>query len=171
MILPKKFFQRPTKQVAIELLGKFLVREKDGQRIAEMITEVEIYDGPKDLASHASRGKTLRNGVMFEFGGVWYVYFVYGMHYMVNIVTSVEDYPSAILLRGTSQTKGPAKLAKKFAVDKSFSGLVANRKNGLWVEDRGIKISKNKIKRGERIGVNFAGPIWAKKKLRYYLGI
>jgi DNA-3-methyladenine glycosylase len=108
-VLNKKFFCRPTLEVAQDLLGKFLVCKtsslyKGGLRgvkeVAVMITEVEAYDGPNDKASHASRGLTERNAVMFDEGGCFYVYLCYGMYEMLNIVTGKKDYPAAILFRG-----------------------------------------------------------------------
>jgi len=131
-VLSQKFFRRPTLRVAKELLGKFLVRrvvevrpalraQKDepnflypvrrigSQKIIGMITEVEAYIGPRDLASHASRlwrgspraarGRTRRTEVMFGKPGCWYVYLIYGMHHCLNIVTEREGYPAAILIR------------------------------------------------------------------------
>ncbi|HTW96464.1 MAG TPA: DNA-3-methyladenine glycosylase, partial [Candidatus Methylomirabilis sp.] len=99
-ILKEKFFTRPTLLVARDLLGKFLVRKIGKKEVAVMITEVEAYDGPKDLASHASRGMTDRNAIMFGAGGYFYVYLCYGMYEMLNIVTGPKNYPAAILLRG-----------------------------------------------------------------------
>ena len=99
-VLNKNFFNRPTLIVAKDLLGKYLIRRLNGKIKRFMITEVEAYDGFKDKASHASRGKTVRNAPMFGEAGVWYVYFTYGMHYMLNIVTGKKDYPAAILIRG-----------------------------------------------------------------------
>src|SRR3989304_10562893 len=98
--LEKKFFVRPTLTVAKDLLGKYLTIRADGKIQRFMITEVEAYDGFKDKASHASRGKTERNTPMFGEAGVWYVYFTYGMHYMLNIVTGPQNYPAAVLIRG-----------------------------------------------------------------------
>src|SRR5437899_1922018 len=99
-VLKKDFFHQPSLVVAKELLGKFLVREYRGETMAYMITEVEVYDGISDLASHAARRMTPRNKVMYGEGGVWYVYLVYGMYEMLNIVTREEGYPAAILVRG-----------------------------------------------------------------------
>src|SRR3989344_1000157 len=86
--------------VAHSLLGKYLVRRVNGKTKAYKITETEAYVGPHDKASHAHRGKTKRNEVMFGPPGHWYVYFTYGMHYMLNIVTGRDGYPSAVLIRG-----------------------------------------------------------------------
>jgi len=168
-ILKKDFFKRSAFEVAPELLGKFLVRKTLVGEIAEMITEVEVYEGLEDKASHASRGETPRNKVMFEEGGVWYVYLVYGLHFLLNIVTGEKNHPSAILIRKTESAKGPGVVAKKFLIDKTFYGAPAAKKSDLWVEDRGIKIPKNKIKKAPRIGVDYAGPVWSKKKYRYFI--
>ncbi len=131
-----------------------------------MITEVEAYDGSKDKASHASRGKTERNKAMFGEAGNWYVYFTYGMHWMLNIVTGPKDYPAAILIRGTDKISGPARITKYLKIDKKFNAKPANKKTGLWTEDRGVKINPSMIKRGKRIGVAYAGE-WADKPYRF----
>ena len=90
----KEFFDRPALEVAPDLLGKFLVRKGNGKEIALMITDVEAYDGLKDKASHASVGQTERNKAMFGPAGHWYVYFTYGMHWMLNAVTGPMGYPA-----------------------------------------------------------------------------
>jgi DNA-3-methyladenine glycosylase len=162
-VLRKNFFEQPTLVVAENLLGKFLVR--DGH--AYMIIEVEAYDGFEDMASHASRGKTPRNTVMFGEAGVWYVYFVYGMHHMLNIVTGEKDYPAAVLIRGVEDISGPAWLTKALGVDRAMNEQKATRKIGLWIEDRGIIVPKNRIKRTPRIGVAYAGEEWAGKPWRF----
>ncbi|MBI3114580.1 MAG: DNA-3-methyladenine glycosylase [Candidatus Harrisonbacteria bacterium] len=104
MILREKYFNRPTLVAARELVGKFLVRRWRGREITGMITEVEAYDGWNDKASHASRGMTARNAPMFGGAGRWYVYFTYGMHWLLNIVTREKGYPAAILIRGAAVT-------------------------------------------------------------------
>lgn len=170
MVLDKKFFQRSAKVVAEDLLGKYLVRRfTDGLILAEVITEVEIYDGPRDKASHASRGLTKRNAPMFEAGGVFYVYLCYGMYQMLNIVTGDKDYPAAILIRATDKTKGPGRLTRKFAIDKKFDGAPAKRETGLWFEDRGVVVGLKKIIRAPRTGVDYAGDVWKNKKYKFYI--
>ncbi len=134
-----------------------------------MITETEAYDGFKDKASHASRGKTARNAPMFGPAGVWYVYFTYGMHWMLNIVCGKKDYPSAVLIRGAGDIQGPARLTKFLKVAEKFNGEKAAAKTGLWIEDGGMKIKPRQIKRTPRIGVAYAGIYWAKKPLRFLL--
>ncbi len=99
MILKNKFFKRKTLRAAKDLLGKVLVRKYRGKESKLLITEVEAYDGPHDKASHANRGRTERTKPMFEEGGVFYIYFTYGMHWLVNIVTGPKNYPAAILIR------------------------------------------------------------------------
>lgn len=164
-VLTKVFFERDTLIVAKELLGKFLVV---GNK-ALMITEVEAYDGHEDKASHASKGKTERTAVMFGEAGRWYVYLIYGMYYMLNIVTGPKDYPAAILIRGVESFGGPGKLTKALGVTKKLNNQIAGKKTGLYIEDRGIKIPQNKIKKSARIGVNYAGPVWSKKEYRFYI--
>ena len=166
-ILSQKFFNRSTLIVAQELLGTFLVRKYKNKKIELIITEVEAYDGFNDLASHASRGKTERNKIMFEESGKWYVYFTYGMHYMLNMVTGPKNYPAAILIRGTREIKGPARLTKFLKINRKFNGKLANKKTGLWIEDRGIKIKKSQIIKGKRIGVDYTGK-WANKPYHFY---
>ena len=168
-MLAKNFFNRPTLVVARDLLGKFLVRRLKGKNVAFIITEVEAYDGFRDRASHASRGKTARNAPMFGPAGCWYVYFTYGMHWMLNIVCGQERYPAAVLIRGVQGISGPARLTKKVKIDKQFNGRPAERKTGLWIEDRGIKIPPSKIKKSPRVGVHYAGPYWSKKNWRFFL--
>lgn len=164
-ILQKDFFEQPTLIVAENLLGKFLVRENR----AFMITEVEAYDGFEDKASHASRGETPRNKVMFGEAGIWYVYFVYGMHHMLNIVTGVEDFPAAVLIRGVEGISGPARLTKALDVDRTMNTKKADRSSGLWIEDHGIVVSKHRIEKTPRIGVAYAGLEWAGKPWRFVL--
>ncbi len=168
-ILRKSFFARPTLIVARELIGKFLVRKTGKREAAVMITETEAYDGHKDRASHASRGETLRNKPMFGEPGRFYVYFVYGMHEMLNIVTGPKGYPAAVLIRGTVGTAGPGKLTKFLKITRSLNSKVAKPESGLWFEDRGVKINKKDIRQTPRVGVAYAGAVWSKKRYRFLL--
>lgn len=168
--LGKRFFDRDTHAVAREMLGTFLVRKTpEGNEFAQKITEVEVYDGFADKASHASRGKTPRNAPMFLGPGHWYVYFTYGMHWMLNIVTREAGYPAAILIRATDQVKGPARLTKKMKIDKSLNAAPAGPECGLWIEDRGERFPDSAVKKSARIGVDSAGRYWAGRKLRFYV--
>jgi DNA-3-methyladenine glycosylase len=132
-----------------------------------MITEVEAYDGSEDRASHASRGMTERNRIMFAEGGYFYVYLCYGMYEMLNFVTGSVGYPAAILVRGIEDADGPGKLTKKLNIGRDFNGQKIEKASGLWVEDRGVVINSRQIKRLPRIGVDYAGDIWKNKLYRF----
>ncbi len=168
-ILGKKFFSRDAEIVARGLLGKFLVRKAGSKEISSMITETEAYIGPHDLASHASKGKTERTKIMFGHPGNFYVYLTYGMHFMLNVVTREQGYPAAVLIRGVGASSGPGRLTKFLKINKSLNGKPAVKSSRLWFEDRGMKIANVKIKKTPRIGVDYAGPVWSKKKLRFLL--
>ena len=174
-VLRESFFNRDTKVVAKELLGKFLVREIVGKEISVMITETEAYDGPNDLASHASKGKTARTEIMFGKPGKFYVYLCYGVHFMLNVVTREHGYPAAVLIRGAklnisgTPLNGPGKITKFIQVNKDLNGKVAKKSNNLWFESRKVKVPKFKIKKLPRVGVDYAGTTWSSKKLRFLL--
>ncbi|MBI2063195.1 MAG: DNA-3-methyladenine glycosylase [Candidatus Yanofskybacteria bacterium] len=157
--LTREFFNRPTLSVAKELLGKFLVRKTGRKVVAAMITETEAYCGPRDLASHASRGKTKRTEVMFGPPGYAYVYLIYGMYHCFNIVTERDGYPAAVLIRAidVSSINGPGKLCRYFQIDRTLNNNDLSKNNKLWIEDRGTKIRQNQITRSPRIGVDYAG--------------
>jgi DNA-3-methyladenine glycosylase len=165
-VLGPDFFNRPTLTVARDLLGKYLVRETKGEEIALMINECEAYDGPEDLAAHSRRGKTARTQALFGPAGHWYVYFVYGMHEMLNIVTKKDG--AGILIRGAGHLDGPAKITKALKIDRSFYGKPAIKPSGLWLEDRGVIVNPRDIQKTPRIGVAYAGE-WAHKPYRFVL--
>ncbi|EKE21915.1 MAG: hypothetical protein ACD_7C00095G0001 [uncultured bacterium] len=104
--LTHSFFNRKTALVAQELLGKVLIYKNKDQIISGIIVETEAYIGPKDLASHASRGKTPRNEVMFGEAGHWYIYLIYGFYNCLNIVTEEKNYPAAVLIRAVEPLEG-----------------------------------------------------------------
>lgn len=168
MVLSKDFFKRPTVTVARELLGKYLVCERNGKRIALRIIETEAYDGSHDLACHASKGRTSRTDVMFGPAGVWYVYLIYGMYDMLNIVTGDREYPAAVLIRGVERYDGPGKLTKALDITRKLNSLPATKKSGLWIEDRGERVSKRDIITGSRVGVAYAKE-YAHKPWRFSL--
>ena len=139
--LPRSFFSRPTLTVARESVGKRLLkRETDGTRLAGVIVEVEAYIGETDLACHARSGLTARTEPLYGPPGSAYVYFTYGMHWMLNFVTEYEGFPAAVLLRALQPTQGvsvmqarrkrsqaeltngPAKVTQAFDIDRSWNG-------------------------------------------------
>lgn len=141
--LPASFYLRPTLLVARELLGAVFARVLDGRRCSGRIVEVEAYHQDGDPASHSFRGCTQRNEVMFRRGGCLYVYFTYGMHFCMNVVTEAAGIGAAVLIRAVEPlegiedmarrrgrpvpphalTNGPAKCCQAFAVDRSLNGV------------------------------------------------
>ena len=169
IVKAKALQSEKTVAIARDLLGKFLLRSTGGEVVAAMITEVEAYDGERDLASHARRGRTPRNAVMYEPGGVWYVYLCYGMHEMLNLVTGPRAHPAAVLIRGVDGARGPGRLTRALQIDRRLNGAPCAPDSGLWIEDRGVRLPRGAIKATPRIGVAYAGPIWAKKPWRFVL--
>jgi len=166
MKLKREFYNRETVKVAKSLIGKFLVRKIDRKIYAAEITETEAYAGFDDKASHAARGKTKRNEIMFGRAGFAYVYLIYGMYYCLNIVTEKKGYPSAVLIRGLDgegldgsasarrpSLDGPGKLCREFKITKAQNGLDMTG-DVLWVEDRGLE---RKVVALKRVGVDYAG--------------
>jgi|SRR3989344_1519160 len=173
MRLLNKFFARSAVVVATELIGCFLCRKLKDSKIQRLkIVEIEAYEGWNDKASHASRGKTARNAPMFEEAGTIYVYFTYGMHWMLNIVCGPKNYPSAILIRSLENVYGPARLTKYLGIDKSLNNQKLGKSSGLWIEknENYTKIhGRGKVNKLSRVGVAYAGPIWSQKKWRFVL--
>lgn len=163
-ILKPDFFARDTLKVARELIGKFIVTKNKKL----LINEVEAYTGPHDLACHAARGRTPRTEILYGRPGLLYVYFVYGIHWMLNVVTERNGFPAAVLIRGTDEIKGPARLTKFLKIDKRYNGRLASPETGLWFEDGGVKVESKNIKKTSRIGVDYAGPVWSKKPYRFF---
>ena len=178
-ILDRSFYVRDdVVQIARELLGKWLFTEFDGQPVTGgMIIETEAYAGAEDRASHAyNMRRTKRTEVMFHEGGISYVYFCYGMHYLLNVVTNVKDVPHAVLIRAILPTIGIETMLqrrRKTALDKRLTSGpgstaqalgIAREHNDLsfsssqiWIEDRGVLIPDNEIVASPRIGVDYAG--------------
>ena len=174
MKLPSSFYSRPTIDVAVDLIGKVVVRPLGRGRTAGMIVETEAYIGEDDLACHASKGRTDRTEVMFGGPGYAYVFVVYGFHCCLNAVTEREGYPAAVLIRAIDPVEGlelmrrnrqrvsrdrdigsgPAKLCQAMAVDRSLNG-VSLEEDSLWIEDRGL--NPGEIVASPRIGVDYAG--------------
>ncbi len=169
IVKAKALRSRRTAAIARSLIGKFLVRSTPRGPVAGMITDVEAYDGERDQACHARRGRTARNAVMYGPGGVWYVYLCYGMHEMLNLVTGPRGHPAAVLIRGVEGARGPGRLTKAFAVDRRLNGAGCAPASGLWIEDRGVRVPRGAITAAPRIGVDYAGPVWAGKPWRFVL--
>jgi DNA-3-methyladenine glycosylase len=170
MINPERFQADDAVALAPWLLGKILVRTRTGGKISRhLITETEAYNGADDKACHASKGRTARTAVMFRPGGIWYVYLCYGVHEMLNLVVGPEAFPAAVLIRGLHDVSGPGRLTKRLAIDKELNGMTANPASGLYLEDNGVVVPRKWIQVAPRIGVDYAGSIWAKKPWRFTL--
>lgn len=162
-----EFFNRDVLKVAPDLLGKMLVRKYiDGSIQKYIITETEAYSGQNDLACHASKGRTPRTEVMFNKGGLIYVYLIYGMYYMLNIVTGAQDIPQAVLIRGIEGFTGPGKLTKALQIDKTFYAEDLINSERLWVEPGLHNIT---YKTTPRIGIDYAGEYWKNVEWRFVL--
>ncbi len=165
--LTTSFFARDTVAVARELLGRRLVRRhQDGRMTEGMITETEAYDGFEDRASHAHRGMTRRNAVMFGPPGVIYLYLCYGVHWLLNITTREEGYPAAVLIRGMEGVSGPGRLTKHLGLEGEQNRLPLGRAAGLWVAE-GNPVPDAAVARLSRVGVDYAGPEWSRKPWRF----
>jgi DNA-3-methyladenine glycosylase len=166
-------------QVAKDLLGKYLVTGVDDRRTVGMITETEAYRGPDDRACHAWNNRcTPRTRVMFEAGGLAYVYLCYGIHHLFNVVTGEEQMPHAVLIRAVQPVEnialmlarrgmrrespklshGPGTLSQALGIHSSMSGTSLLSEDSLiWLEDAGVQVEAAKIMAGPRIGVDYAG--------------
>ena len=165
--LTNSFFQRVVLEVAPELLGKIIVRKFDDGCIDKfVITEVEAYSGNGDLACHASKGKTQRTEVMFREGGLVYVYLIYGMYWMLNIVTGKENDAAAVLIRGIEGVSGPGRVGKVLQLDKSFYGENLFNSERIWIENSETVV---KFNTSPRIGIDYAGEPWISKPWRFVL--
>jgi DNA-3-methyladenine glycosylase len=166
--LNRSFYARDVLEVAPDLIGKLLVVKPAGQNVKRYkITEVEAYRGIDDRACHASKGRTRRTEVMFGEGGRVYVYFVYGMYWMLNIVTGRKDDPQAALIRGVEGFCGPGKLTRELGIDGSFYGEDLTDSKRIWVEES----SENSIIiTAPRVGIDYAGEPWKSKPWRFMTG-
>ncbi|MFD7936770.1 MULTISPECIES: DNA-3-methyladenine glycosylase [unclassified Streptomyces] len=178
--LPRTFFDRPVLEVARDLLGRHLVRTTPDGPITLRITEVEAYDGPNDPGSHAYRGPTARNGVMFGPPGHVYVYFTYGMWHCMNLVCGPDGTASAVLLRAgeivegaesarkrrlsarndKELAKGPARLATALDVDRALDGTDACATGDTPLRIlTGTPVTSDQVRSGPRTGVSGDGAV------------
>jgi len=152
------FFARDVLAVAPDLIGKMICRRlPDGQVLRGMITETEAYRGQEDQACHARMGRTKRNEVMFGPPGYAYIYLIYGLHWLFNIVTGKENEPQAVLIRALERPlDGPAKWTKAFLVTGSQNGLYLPDSREVWMEDG----EKKEIITAPRVGIDYADEPW-----------
>lgn len=188
-MLERKFFQRPAYQLAPLLIGKKIVRHLDGQRLAGIILETEAYQGTEDQACHARVGKTKRNQVMFGKAGHAYIYFTYGIHWLLNVVADEIETPSAVLIRAIFPTEGlevmssnrptsaftkswlngPAKLIQALNLDGNLNGHdLCSKEDQLFLEE-GIQVPAEAIKQSPRIGLGSTPEPWLSKLWRWEL--
>lgn len=181
--LPRAFYARPVLQVARGAVGKILVHDTPEGRISGRIVEAEAYRGPQDRAAHSFGGRrTRRTEVMFGPPGYAYVFFVYGMHWHFNIVTTAVGMPEAVLIRAVEPlegielmalrrglpagrrelTNGPGKLCQAFGIDASLYGADLTRRVLYLAEGPSPKVARSR-----RIGIDYAGE-WADKPWRFY---
>jgi DNA-3-methyladenine glycosylase len=177
--LARSFFERSTLQVARDLLGARLVRLQDGGRLSGIIVEAEAYRGQEDLGCHARAGLTPRTRVMFGPPGHAYIYFTYGMHWMLNFVTEEQGFPAAVLIRALQPcegldriadrrdgqpparwTDGPAKICQALDINGGLNGsdLCASQA-ALFVEE-GFLIPDSAVTTGPRVGLNSVPEPW-----------
>ncbi|MCL2078133.1 MAG: DNA-3-methyladenine glycosylase [Oscillospiraceae bacterium] len=159
-----EFFLKTPLEAAPLLVGKLLCRNLNGETIRLRITETECYMGVEDKACHASKGKTPRTSVLFEEGGIYYVYLIYGMHYLLNVVFGQKDIPGAVLVRCCEDFEGPAKLTKKLQIGKDFNRESVINSDRLWLEDDGYKPDIITL---PRVGIDYAGEYWRNIEWRF----
>ena len=181
-VIARDFYNRPALEVARDLLGCRLVRQQSTgrARLAGVIMETEAYQGEEDLGCHASAGKTLRTSVMYGPPGHAYVYFTYGMHWLLNAVTDREGTPSAVLIRAIHPvegaalmadnrpyhafqrgwTDGPAKLTQALGINGNYNGVdLCDPASGLWIEP-GEPIHAGVVEQTARVGLNAVPEPW-----------
>ena len=163
--LPRSFYKRDVLEVAPELIGKVIERTwPSGEARKYIITETEAYRGAEDEACHATKGITPRTRVMFREGGILYMYLIYGMHWMLNVVTSTEGDPQAVLIRGLKEVYGPGRLTKKLDLDGSFNEEDLFLSERISLYDVGIL---PEFTTHPRIGIDYAGEKWRMMPWRY----
>jgi len=177
--LPESFYHDEVTLVARRLLGQRLVRNLAGMRVGGLIVETEAYRGEEDLACHAHVGKTRRNAMLYDQAGKAYVYFTYGMHWLVNAVTGEIGFPAAVLIRAIWPTEGleemrarrkgrpqaewcngPAKICQALGIDGTLNGIQLFEENGeLWIEE-GAAVTDEMVSSSARIGLGSTPEPW-----------
>jgi len=168
--LRRSFYRRPAEVVARELIGKIIVRRVNGEELRARIVETEAYVGEHDLACHAAKGRTRRTEVMFGEAGHAYVYFIYGMHDMLNIVCAPVGEAQAVLVRAAealggweANLSGPGRLARGLVISRKENGVDLTGEELFLIDDG----TKPRIGRSVRIGVDYSGA-WKDKPLRFF---
>ncbi len=182
MTLPREFYNRSTLKVARDLIGARLVRILNGKKLVGLITETEAYISEKDLACHAKAGRTPRTAVMYGLPGHAYVYFTYGNHWMLNVVTEREGFPAAVLIRAIQpiegeeimsrrrserDTFGPGKLTQAMGITKSENGLDLTESTSSLRIEAGISVPNSLVTKGPRVGLNNTPEPWKSKPWRF----
>ncbi len=165
--IPLSFFTRDALEVAPSLLGKILCRRTgDGTIDRYTISETEAYRGEEDRACHASRGMTPRTSVMYEPGGILYMYLIYGMYWMMNIVTARAGDPQAVLIRGLREVNGPGRLTRALRIERSFNREALVDSPRIWLEENQVPADYTTH---PRIGIDYAGEYWRDVEWRFVL--
>ncbi len=164
--LDRAFFMNDAVTVAQMLPGMDIVISSGEDNRWFMITETEAYLGDDDRACHASKGRTGRTEPMYLEGGHLYVYFVYGMHWMLNVVTGPAEHPQAVLIRGVTSLSGPGRVTRGMGIDRSYNreDLVSSPR--IWIEDSGMR---PELEAGPRVGIDYAGEPWVSKPWRFII--
>lgn len=165
--LTKSFYLQDALIVAPALVGKLLVRKMDNCKIIKLrISETEVYRGEQDTACHARFGKTNRTKVMYCEGGISYIYMIYGIHFLLNVITGKKEQPQAVLIRATNEYDGPGKLTKALNIDKSLNGISLTNSDKLWFEDDGFVAEYIKA---PRVGIDYASEPYKSIPWRFIL--
>jgi DNA-3-methyladenine glycosylase len=181
----RDWFDRPARDLALDLLGARLVHDAPEGRVGGRIVEVEAYRGPEDLAAHSSRGRTARNAVMFGRPGHLYVYLIYGLHHCLNVVAGPDEKPEAVLIRSLAldeggdlaqQRRGPSVRPERLAAGPGNVGQalgVDRRLNGTDLLAGPVRVEprlgpRPPVRSGPRVGVAYAGA-WAARALRFWI--
>lgn len=184
-ILTQAFLARPAVEVAQALLGQYIVREVAGQQLRGQIVETEAYNGMADTACHAHKGRTPRTEVMFGEAGRAYIYLIYGLYAMFNVVVDQVGFPAAVLIRAiepqsgletmrqfrqvkrqTDLTNGPGKLCRALGIDTGLNGWDLTQGQAMWLEEGQTQAE---IMAGPRVGIDYAAPPDREALWRFWL--